>query len=112
VTKVYLAMERELLVASEQNGGWLAHIRLEGLQPVSLAADPLKPNIVYSGTFRRGLWRSDDAGASWRLVGDPVGYWMRSSFKGGITHPNVMAVAVSATERVEGHGIVYAGTEL
>ena len=40
MTKVYLAMERELLVASEQNGGWVIDTRLEGLQPASLAADP------------------------------------------------------------------------
>lgn len=111
MTKMYLAMERELLVASEQNGGWWVDTRLGGFQPVCLAADPLKPERVYCGTFRRGLWRSEDTGASWRPVGDPVGYWMRSSFEGGITHPNVMAVAVSATERVKGHGVVYAGTE-
>jgi hypothetical protein len=111
VMKMYLAMERELLVASEQNRGWWVDTRLQGLQPVCLAADPLKPERVYCGTFRRGLWRSEDAGASWRPVGDPGGYWMRSSFEGGITHPNVMAVAVSATERVKGRGVVYAGTE-
>src|SRR5918994_3686851 len=97
-------MERELLVASEQNGGWVVDTRLEGLQPVSLAADPLKPEIVYCGTFRRGLWRSEDAGASWRPVGDPVGYWMRSSFTGGITHPNVMAASGRGTERMGGAG--------
>ena len=51
---MYLAMERELLVANEQNGWWV-DTRLEGLQPVCLAADPLKPERIYCGTFRRGL---------------------------------------------------------
>jgi photosystem II stability/assembly factor-like uncharacterized protein len=111
VTKMYLAMAQELLVANDENGSWRADARLEGLRPVSLAADPLRPGRIYCGTWGRGLWRSEDAGDSWRPIGDPVTDWTLSSFRDGIPHPHVTAVAVSATESANGLGVVYAGTE-
>lgn len=108
--RMYLAMERELVVASKRDGGWQASTRLEGTRPVCLAADPGRPEVLYCGTYGRGLYKSEDAGSSWRPVGDP-GNWMSPVHEGSISHPNVMAVAVSPTERANGHGVVYAGTE-
>ena len=104
MTRMYLAMARQLLVASEEHGSWRADARLEGLQPVSLAADPLSPGRIYCGTWGRGLWRREDAGASWRPVGDPVADWTLSGFGDGIPHPHVTAVAVSPTEGTGGLG--------
>jgi photosystem II stability/assembly factor-like uncharacterized protein len=111
VRKMYLAMARQLMVATEENGRWRADVRLEGLQPVCLAADPLRPGRIYCGTWGRGLWRSEDAGHSWRPVGDPVTDWTLSSFGDGIPHPHVTAVAVSTAEGAGGLGVVFAGTE-
>ncbi len=34
----------------------------------SLALDPLNSDIVYAGTYGRGVWRSNDAGATWTQI--------------------------------------------
>lgn len=95
-TRIYAAMENELLAAKGQNNGrWETERRLEGTSPQCVAVDPLRPGRLYCGTFDRGLWRSVDAGASWEPVGENV------------VDGAIMAVAVSAAEQ----GVVYAGTE-
>jgi photosystem II stability/assembly factor-like uncharacterized protein len=91
-------MEEELLVVEGVESP-RAERRLDDRKPRCLAADPLRPELIYCGTADRGLWRSTDAGDSWEPVGE------------GITHANVTAVAVSAAERTDGRGVVYAGTE-
>jgi photosystem II stability/assembly factor-like uncharacterized protein len=96
---MYLAMERELLVVSQQNGKWQAEPQLVGLQTTCVATDPFRPEQVYCGTFGRGLWRSNDAGRTWEPVGE------------SIIHAQITSVAVSSTERIGEYGVVYAGTE-
>jgi photosystem II stability/assembly factor-like uncharacterized protein len=108
--KMYLGMEKELLVVDRQDGRWQVEPRLVGLQVTCLAADPFRPQRLYCGTFRRGLWRSDDAGRSWEPVGD-VGTAVTPAGETGITSSDVMSVAVSPTERPSDYGAVYAGTE-
>ena len=66
---------------------------LAGLKPSCLAADPLTPGRAWCGTGGGGLWRSDDAGRSWR--------------KTGLDGETLTAVAASPAER----GRVWAGTE-
>jgi photosystem II stability/assembly factor-like uncharacterized protein len=107
MTKLYLAMEKELLIVDEQTEAVWS--RLSGMQPVSLATDPFHPERIYCGTFGRGLWRSTDGGDTWEPVGDP-GLSLKP-VTGGITHPHVMAVAVSKAESRQDFGTVYAGTE-
>ena len=97
--RIYAAMADGVLVASSRNGSWWSERRLEGSSPQAVTADPSRPEVVYCGTFDRGLWRSMDAGDSWKRVGEDV-----------VKDP-VMAVAVSAAERSGKHGVVYAGTE-
>ncbi|MCA1718466.1 MAG: hypothetical protein LC781_17125 [Actinobacteria bacterium] len=97
--RIYAAMGNELLVAGRRNGDWRTERRLTDSSPQTVAADPLRPEVVYCGTFDRGLWRSVDAGESWEQVGENV------------VHDPVMAAAVSAVERNGEHGVVYAGTE-
>src|SRR5258708_40125387 len=96
---IYIAMPDALLVVRRQVGAWHGERRLEGLPAQCLAADPLRPEFVCCGTVGQGLWRSVDAGATWRQVGAGV---LRS--------PQIMAVAVSAMGRAGEHGVVYAGT--
>lgn len=99
MTSIYAAMPDALLVLQRKNGAWQADRQLEGLPTQCVAADPLRPERLYCGTFGQGLWRSEDAGSSWRPVGE------------GIRSPQIMSVAVSRAERAGDWGVVYAGTE-
>src|SRR5438132_9169895 len=99
MTKVYVAIDRALAVVHGHNGEWAVDLQLVGSESQCIAVDSLHPQQVYCGTFNRGLWRSSDAGTSWKPVGE------------GITHEKVMSVAVSTTERAGDFGVVYVGTE-
>ena len=94
MSTLVIATEPALLIARHASK-WSAEEHLKGKSPESLAVDPQNPTRVYAGTWGNGLWRSDDAGKSWDLVG------------AGISHDEITAVVVSAPER----GVVYAGTE-
>ena len=107
MTTIYIAMPDALLVVQrQQDGSWRGERRLEGMPAQCIATDPLRPEIIYCGTFGRGLWRSVDAGATWRQVGE-----------GALRSPQIMAVVVSGVERAGAqgaqgeHGVIYAGTE-
>jgi photosystem II stability/assembly factor-like uncharacterized protein len=99
MTKLYIAIDEALAVVRQHNGTWTTDLRLLGSHPQCVAVDPLRAQRVYCGTFDQGVWRSDDAGNTWEPAGE------------GIAHRLVMATAISATERVNGSGVVYAGTE-
>lgn len=99
MTKVYIAMDDELVIASSSHGNWKTDVQLTGRSPRCLAFDPLRPERVYCGTSGHKLWLSEDAGASWRAIGE------------GIAHADVTAVAVSAQDRSGEFGALYAGTE-
>lgn len=107
---MYLAMERALLVIQQHHSNWQVEPCLVGMQPACIAVDPFQPRRVYCGTFGRGLWRSLDAGQTWQPIGDP-GAAMEPYEGTGIPSALVTAIAVSATERTNGYGVVYAGTE-
>lgn len=38
----------------------------------SFAIDPVDHNTIYAGSYSRGVWRSNDAGASWTQIKAPV----------------------------------------
>jgi hypothetical protein len=38
----------------------------------ALALDPTDPNIVYAGSYARGVWRSSDGGATWMQIKAPL----------------------------------------
>ena len=95
----YVAFDKALAVIRQRNNAWEINFLLAGGQPQCLAVDPLHPAHVYCGTFDRGLWHSIDAGESWTPAGP------------GIAYKKVMSVAIGATARKNGCGVVYAGTE-
>ncbi len=101
MTKIFAAMENELLVLRQAKGkgGWQVKVELKGNSPQSVAVDQRFQNNVYCGTYDDGLWHSTDGGDTWQKVSP------------GITHPNVMSVAVSSTELRKNRSVVYAGTE-
>lgn len=97
---IYLGMEEELLVVTRRHGQWQAESQLTGIQITCLASDPERPERVYCGTSGSGLFRTKDAGITWKPVGE------------GIGSENITAIAVSAVDRAKDDGVVYAGTEL
>jgi hypothetical protein len=107
---MYLAMEKELLVVSQQHEAWPVDQQLVGLQPTCVAVDPFRPERVYCGTFGQGLWYSDDAGRSWKSIGD-AGTAMEPWNGASVEQAKVTSVAVSPTEQVNGYGVVFTGTE-
>lgn len=98
-TAIYAATGDALAVARKRNGHWATELQLMDRRTQCVAVDPLRPEVVYCGTFGQGLWKSEDAGATWAPVGE------------GIPHGEVMAVAVSSLERSGDNGVVWAGTE-
>lgn len=99
MTILYVALDQALAIVVQRNGSWQADFHLREHQPQCVAVDPFNRQYIYCGTFDQGLWQSTDAGATWAKTGE------------GITSEKVMAVAVSALDRANGTGIVYAGTE-
>ncbi|HUS14567.1 MAG TPA: sialidase family protein, partial [Chloroflexia bacterium] len=99
MTQIYVATQDGLAVLRREGAGWQAALQLAGVPVQCIVVDPLDPARVYAGTWGRGLWRSEDAGATWEPAGP------------GITHSDVTAVAVSPVERGGMGGIVWAGTE-
>ena len=97
--KLYIAIDEALVVISQRTNEWKVDTHLVNSQPQCVTVDPLHPEQVYCGTFDQGLWRSENAGASWEHVGDDIG------------HEKVLSVAVSVLEQTSGYSTVYAGTE-
>ena len=53
----------------DDEGEWVVERFLEGKDVRCLAPDPKDSNVVFAGTNGNGIFRSDDAGLSWRLAG-------------------------------------------
>jgi photosystem II stability/assembly factor-like uncharacterized protein len=66
---------------------------LDGQRPTCLVGDPRVPGRAWCGTHRGGVFRSDDAGESWRPL--------------GLDDLRITAVAASPAE----DGVVWVGTE-
>lgn len=99
MTNLYLGLEQGLAKVGLNGEGSAQWVLKSG--PVSkVAVDPLRPDRVYATTLGHGLWRSEDAGDTWERAG------------GGIASPLAWSVAVSRSERVNGLGAVYVGTEM
>lgn len=92
MTTMYVAATDDLVVVPDAKGRPEAHAELEGTAPACLAADPERPEHVWCGTVRAGLWHTRDGGGTWEQV------------RGPLEAASVSAVAV-------GQGAVYAGTD-
>lgn len=108
--RLFLCMERELVVVKEHNDNYETTYHLQNMQPTCIAVDPFQKNRVYCGTFGRGLWLSDDSGDSWRPIGDSYRYFDFPK-EDGILHSSITSITISSNEQVNGYGVVYVGTE-
>lgn len=90
---VLVATQGEVLALDPERGELRGTDGLEDQRPTALAADPQVPGRAWCGTDRGGLFRSDDGGASWRVV--------------GLRDQRIMAVTADPVEA----GAVWVGTE-
>ena len=88
MTKLYCAIENAMVVLTMESGQARCDLRLKGHNIACVTVDPVRPQFVYCGTFDSGLWRSDNAGESWRPAGEGHPHW------------KVQSVAVSRCERL------------
>lgn len=98
------------LYGLDHKPGSSPRLLLPGLQPTALAVDPSDPRRIYCSTYNRGLWRSDDAGETWRAVGTPQSYYGRSIL-GAIAQRETTFVSVAPHRRADGRHSVWVGTE-
>jgi photosystem II stability/assembly factor-like uncharacterized protein len=105
MTKLIVAMQESILEIESSKSGWKTRENLKGSQPQCIAVDLSNPSRVYCGTYRKGLWKTDDSGKTWVNIGKEV-----------ISSSNIMSVAVSNynLQRKNDNGefnTVYVGTE-
>jgi hypothetical protein len=93
---LYFATDNALAVLTTEGDRGRSDLYLTGRNARFVAVDPLQPRFVYGG-FGAVLCRSEDAGQTWRQTGEGIG--------------KIQSVAVSRSERVNGRGIIYVGTE-
>jgi hypothetical protein len=99
MTRLYVAMQDRMVIVSGRNSHWSVAYGLPHLPLTCVAVDPRRPEMVYCGSFGKGLWHSADGGASWKPAGE------------GITSAQVTSVAVGDPGQVGSLGVVWAGTE-
>jgi hypothetical protein len=97
-TKIYLATAHGLNVIEGSNGTWRGEVRLQGQRVQCVVVDSSLKERIYCGTFGNGIYRSDDAGASWRPCK-------------GLPNQNVMALATADSGEAGRPALLYAGTE-
>jgi len=97
-TQIYLATARSLNVIEGSNRTWRGEVRLQDQQVQCVSVGSRLKERVYCGTFGNGVYRSDDAGATWRPCK-------------GLPNQNVMALATADGGDAGRPALLYAGTE-
>jgi photosystem II stability/assembly factor-like uncharacterized protein len=93
MTTILVATGTSVLRCDVVRGTMSATTGLDGHRPTCLAADAHVPGRSWCGTQRGGVFRSDDAGASWQPV--------------GLDDLRITAITSSPAEA----GVVWVGTE-
>ena len=66
------------------NRDWISR-RVDNVVPVVIEPSKADPNLIYSGYMDLGIWRSDDAGTSWKSLNPGATYTHNWGGKGGNT---------------------------
>lgn len=99
--KIFVGLENKLLVIKETIEGYSVTTQLAGKKINRLAVDPQNEERLYAATSNHGLWRTTDGGERWQRIGE----------ENGLKSSKITSVAVNPIRRVNGKGVVYAGTE-
>lgn len=94
-SNIFLATTGRGIARAFQNGSgdWTIDYPRQGIEVNCLAGDPSDNKVIYAGTQKAGLLRSEDAGATWHPA--------------GLTDQTVKALAVSPHDPQ----VIYAGTK-
>lgn len=67
---VRYAFKPDLKILRSLDGGatWLPNGRVPDGLPLNIAIHPRNPRVAYAGGFHGGIWKTTNAGASWRRV--------------------------------------------
>ena len=106
----FVGLKDKLITIKETANGYQFNESLHETNPTRLAFDPSNKQRIYCATNGDGLWRSEDGGEHWSNIGVPS---VASDLpkNRGISSSKMSAVAVHPTKKVNGHSVVYAGTE-
>jgi photosystem II stability/assembly factor-like uncharacterized protein len=84
-----------LAKSTDGGGSWNAVISQPGTSGVSsVVVDPVRPNVLYAGTYGEGVFMSPDGGTNWNSLND------------GLTDFNINALAIDSTGN-----LLHAGTQ-
>lgn len=61
--------DNALLLFTQEHDEYRIESKFKGANPIAVTQDPVDTNIIYCGTFDRGLWKSDDSGETWIPIG-------------------------------------------
>jgi photosystem II stability/assembly factor-like uncharacterized protein len=92
MSRILVATDSTVVTIDARNGTIAGSKNLLD-RPTCLTADPFVQDRAWCGTHRGGVFRSDDAGASWRAV--------------GLEEKHIMSIAASPAERDR----IWVGTE-
>lgn len=99
ISSFYFIAGSSVYEVSKQDASWHLLENKSEYVFLCLTADPVKKGRLYGGTFDNGLFVSDDHGKTWQPAGE------------GITYQRILSVTVSPTEVINGHSVVWVGTE-
>jgi len=101
--KFFLGMENELLIIKEAPEGYAYFSCLEGKHPTCIVVDPQNENVIYCGTDKDGLLKSEDGGKSWENIGNKTSLEIESK--------TITALAINPFKKIDGNSVIYVGTE-
>lgn len=96
-------MENELLIVKETSEGYECFSCLKEKHPQCVAVDPQNENVIYCGTNKDGLLKSEDGGSNWITIGNNAPSKIKSK--------TITALAINSLKTVNGNSVIYVGTE-
>ncbi|MCE4994267.1 WD40/YVTN/BNR-like repeat-containing protein [Staphylococcus xylosus] len=108
MTQFAITYDNALILINKEHNEIQLERKLEGMNIISIAQDPNAKDILYCGTFDRGLWKSVDKGQNWFPIGTRFTY--NSPFKHDDIHMTSIT-AVTVIDTGNHHSSVLVGTE-
>lgn len=108
MTQFAITYDNALVLIDKEHDHIQLERKLEGMNIISIAQDPNNKDVLYCGTFDRGLWKSIDKGQTWSPIGTRFTY--NSPFNKDDIHMTAVT-AVTVIDIGNNHSAVFVGTE-